>query len=132
MIRRALLAAADSDRLRDVAAGTPVSRDVVRRFVAGEGTEDAVEATRRLLADGLLATIDHLGEDTTDLAQAEATRDAYLSLLGRLADEGLTSGGRGQRQAVGGRSGAAGRRGEDRPRARPADLRRPPMRPAPR
>ena len=92
MIRRALLAAADSDRLRDVAAGTPVSRDVVRRFVAGEGTEDAVEATRRLLADGLLATIDHLGEDTTDLAQAEATRTAYLSLLGRLADEGLTSG----------------------------------------
>jgi proline dehydrogenase len=92
VIRRALLAAAGSDWLRDVAAGAPVSRDVVRRFVAGEATEDAVEATRRLVADGLLATIDHLGEDTTDLAQAEATRTAYLSLLGRLADEGLTAG----------------------------------------
>jgi proline dehydrogenase len=92
VIRRALLTAAGSDRLRAVAAGAPISRDVVRRFVAGETTEDAVDATRRLLADGLLATIDHLGEDTTELAQAEATRTAYVTLLGRLADEGLTSG----------------------------------------
>ena len=87
-----MLAAAGSDRLRAVAAGAPVSRDVVRRFVAGETTEDAVQATRHLLASGLLATIDHLGEDTTDASQAEAIRIAYVTLLGRLADEGLTSG----------------------------------------
>jgi proline dehydrogenase len=92
VIRAALLAAAGSDRLRAVAAGAPISRDVVRRFVAGETTEDAVRATRELLAAGLLATIDHLGEDTTDVGQAEATRTAYVTLLGRLADEGLTSG----------------------------------------
>ena len=92
MIRRALLTAAGSDWLRAVAAGAPLSRDVVRRFVAGETTEDAVTATRELLGAGLLATIDHLGEDTTDAGQAEATRTAYVALLGRLADEGLTSG----------------------------------------
>ncbi len=92
MIRRALLAAAGSDRLRAVAAGAPISRDVVRRFVAGEATQDAVAAARQLVSAGLLATIDHLGEDTTELAQAEKTRTEYLSLLGLLADEGLTSG----------------------------------------
>jgi proline dehydrogenase len=92
VIRRALLAAAGSDRLRAVAAGAPISRDVVRRFVAGEATEDAVAATRQLVGAGLLATIDHLGEDTTELAQAEKTRTEYATLLGLLADEGLTSG----------------------------------------
>jgi proline dehydrogenase len=92
VIRRALLTVAGSDRLRAIAAGAPVSRDVVRRFVAGETTEDAVDATRGLVAAGLLATIDHLGEDTTDVAQAEVIRTAYVGLLGRLADEGLTSG----------------------------------------
>jgi proline dehydrogenase len=92
VIRRTLLTAANSDRLRAVAAGAPISRDVVRRFVAGETTEHAVAATRALLGAGLLATIDHLGEDTTDLATAEATRSAYLTLLGQLAEEGLTAG----------------------------------------
>jgi proline dehydrogenase len=36
-------------------------------------------------------SLDHLGEDTLDRAQATATRDAYLELLGRLGDEGLAS-----------------------------------------
>ncbi len=92
VIREVLLSAARSDRLRAVAAGAPVSRGLVRRFVAGEGTEDAVRATRELVGAGLLATIDHLGEDTTDAAQAEATRAAYVTLLGRLAEEGLCAG----------------------------------------
>jgi proline dehydrogenase len=92
VIRDALLAAARSDRLRAVAAGAPVSRGLVRRFVAGEGTEDAVRATAELLGAGLLATIDHLGEDSTDTGRAEATRAAYVTLLGRLADEGLCEG----------------------------------------
>ena len=35
-------------------------------------------------------TIDHLGEDTLDLAQATATRDAYLALLDALGEAGLT------------------------------------------
>jgi hypothetical protein len=38
VIRRVLLSAADSDRLRAVAAAAPVSRGLVRRFVAGDGT----------------------------------------------------------------------------------------------
>ena len=89
MIRQLLLSASTSDRLRDVVAAAPVSRDVVRRFVAGPSTDDAVRATRRLAEAGFVATIDHLGEDTTDLGRAEATRGAYVTLLGRLAAEGL-------------------------------------------
>ncbi len=92
MLRRALLSMSRSERVRHLVETAPVSRSVVARFVAGTTAEDAVDATRALAAKGLLASLDHLGEDTLDLTQATATRDAYLTLLSRLADEGLTSG----------------------------------------
>jgi proline dehydrogenase len=92
VLRRALLSMSRSQRVRHLVETAPVSRSVVARFVAGTTAEDAVGATRALAAKGLLASLDHLGEDTLDLAQATATRDAYLILLSRLADEGLTSG----------------------------------------
>jgi len=92
MLRTAILAAARSSRVKALVAGAPVSRSVVRRFVAGEGLDDAVRITRSLLADGLSVSLDHLGEHTTDVGQAEATTKAYLALLGRLADEGLATG----------------------------------------
>jgi len=92
VLRRALLSMSRSQRVRHLVETAPVSRSVVARFVAGTTAEDAVDATRALAAKGLLASLDHLGEDTLDLTQATATRDAYLTLLSRLADEGLTSG----------------------------------------
>src|SRR4051812_14389749 len=89
MLRRPILAAARSPRLKRIVSTAPVSRDVVRRFVAGETTEDAVRVTRELADSGLTVSLDHLGEDTLDLGQAEAATKAYLSLLTRLGDEGL-------------------------------------------
>ena len=80
--------------MKAVVAGAPVSRSVVKRFVAGEKTEDAVAATRTLAADGLTVSLDHLGEDTIEAGQAEATVQAYLVLLQRLGEAGLTSDGR--------------------------------------
>jgi proline dehydrogenase len=68
----------------------PVSRDVVRRFVAGSQVDDALAATRNLVRDELAVSLDHLGEDTTDAAHADATRDAYLTLLRALGEQGLT------------------------------------------
>ena len=67
---------------------------MVKRFVAGETAEDAVRSSRELLAKGLTVSLDHLGEDTTDAGQADATVKAYLLLLQRLDEAGLTSGGR--------------------------------------
>jgi proline dehydrogenase len=64
----------------------------VHRFVAGATAEEAVAATRSLLDTGRLVSLDHLGEDTVERGQAEATRDAYLTLLKLLAEDGLTAG----------------------------------------
>ena len=91
MLRSAILAASRSGTVRRLVTHAPVSRSVVRRFVAGEDVEDAVRVTRALQADGLHVSLDHLGEDTTDAADATATVEAYVRLLDRLAAEGLAA-----------------------------------------
>src|SRR3954464_3788748 len=89
VLKKALLAAARRPGLRRVVTGTPVTRRVVDRFVAGETLPEALDAVRALAADGLAVTMDHLGEDVTDRHEAERSRDAYLALLDGLAPLGL-------------------------------------------
>ncbi len=94
MLRSTILAASRNQRVKALVAGAPVSRSVVQRFVAGEQVDDAVRTTRDLVGRGLCVSLDHLGEDTLDTAQADATTQAYLTLLRVLGEEGLTAGGR--------------------------------------
>jgi proline dehydrogenase len=92
VLRRVLLSMSRSNRIRHLVETAPVSRSVVARFVAGTTDEEAVASTRALVDKGLLASMDHLGEDTLELEQATHTREAYLHLLKVLSDEGLTGG----------------------------------------
>lgn len=93
MLRRVLLAASASPRLRQLIVTAPQTRAIVESYVAGETTDDAVRVTRSLRASGLLVTLDYLGEDTTDETQATAVVDEYVGLLGKLSLDGLTQGG---------------------------------------
>jgi proline dehydrogenase len=90
-LRSLILAAAGNDVIRRLVATAPVSRDVVRRFVAGETTADAIAVTRTLVDQGLTVTLDYLGEDTTDKSLAEQTVQAYMDLLEGLHIEGLAT-----------------------------------------
>ncbi len=94
MLRRALLAVSASKRIQQFLVGAPFTQDVVARFVAGDSADDALRVTRALQADGLLVSLDYLGEDTVDPDQAAAVTDEYVRLLGRLSAAGLASGGR--------------------------------------
>nr|WP_246104729.1 proline dehydrogenase family protein [Rudaeicoccus suwonensis] len=94
VLRQGLLGLSRSKQVRQVIENAPVSRDVVRRFVAGVGTDECLSAVTDLLHGGRLATIDFLGEDTTDQSHAAYTRDAYLTLLTALSDAGLTADGK--------------------------------------
>ncbi|MFL6127629.1 MAG: proline dehydrogenase family protein [Mycobacteriales bacterium] len=89
-MRSVILAASRSSRFKQIVAAAPITRSVVKRFIPGEGPDDAVRVTRRLVADGLQVSLDHLGEDTTDHEHATAAAKAYLAILERLAVEGLT------------------------------------------
>jgi proline dehydrogenase len=90
MLRSVILAAARSSRLERLVATAPVSRDVVRRFVAGTTAADALRVTRALATEGLAVSLDHLGEDTLNPADAVRARDEYVALLAAAADAGLT------------------------------------------
>ncbi len=94
VLRQGLLQLSRSTEVRSLIEKAPVSRSVVQRFVAGSTTADAVRASQSVCDSGRLATIDYLGEDTLDLEQAKATRDAYLTLLAALGASGLTQDGR--------------------------------------
>ncbi|MCC6495646.1 MAG: proline dehydrogenase family protein [Propionibacteriaceae bacterium] len=88
-LRNLLLGLARSARFKALAVRLPMTAAVVARFVPGETVADCLDAVRSLAADGLLASIDYLGEDTTSPAQAAAIRDGYLDLLAQLAAAGL-------------------------------------------
>jgi proline dehydrogenase len=88
-MQRALLAASRRPALRRLVVGTPATRRVVDRFVAGETLADALAAVRSLATDGIAVTLDHLGEDITDVGEAKRSRDAYLAALDGLAGLGL-------------------------------------------
>jgi proline dehydrogenase len=90
MLRGALLRVSRSHKIKNLVTTAPLTGGVVERFIAGETSHDAVAVTRRLVAAGLLATIDFLGEDTTDRTQADAVVVAYLDLLTKLREAGLS------------------------------------------
>jgi proline dehydrogenase len=58
---------------------------LARRFVAGDTVDEALDAVRALNHDGLKVTLDNLGEEVKNRAQAEAARDEYLSMLRKIA-----------------------------------------------
>ncbi len=91
MLRPTLLALSRSERVKQLVTTLPVSGSVVTRFVPGEQIEDAVRATSELVGDGLRVSLDHLGEDTLDRAQADTTAGAYLDVLEALAKAELAS-----------------------------------------
>jgi proline dehydrogenase len=77
-MRGFFLALSRSERLRRVTVGFGPARAMARRFVAGEKLEEAIAAVRALNQQGLLATVDHLGENVTSETEA---RDATRELL---------------------------------------------------
>jgi proline dehydrogenase len=94
VLRRILLAASESDRVRRLLVSAPLARGVVARYVAGEQAADGVAVAARLAASGLQVSLDHLGEDTSDARQAAAVADEYTTLLRLLSEQRLTQGGR--------------------------------------
>lgn len=62
---------------------------LARRFVAGETAAEAVEAVKKLNKKGLRATLDFLGEDTENEAQAQAAAEEYCRLLAAIHKAGV-------------------------------------------
>jgi proline dehydrogenase len=65
------------------------ARRLAARFVAGDTLADALEAGRRINREGISLTLDHLGENVTSLAEAEASANVYLRTLDELSNHGI-------------------------------------------
>ncbi len=57
-----------------------------RRFFAGVTLEDAIATIRELNGQGILATLDHLGESVTKAEEAQVQANAYIDVLHAIAD----------------------------------------------
>ncbi len=92
LMRDFFLALSRSDRLRAFAVGFGPARAMVRRFVAGETLADAVAAMQALNDEGLLGTLDHLGENVTSETEARDATTSILDLLETIEEHDLQSG----------------------------------------
>lgn len=59
------------------------------RFVAGPTLDDALRVGRRINNEGIVLTLDHLGESVTSLGEAAQARDVYLRALTAIHEHGV-------------------------------------------
>ena len=60
-----------------------------RRFIAGETIDEAIAAARALEANGLMQTLDLLGESVATMAEADGATRAYLATFERIVAAGI-------------------------------------------
>ncbi|MEV4567449.1 proline dehydrogenase family protein [Nonomuraea sp. NPDC049419] len=77
MLRQAMLALSKSRRAERLVTTSPLTADVVDRYVA----DDVARVVGALTREGLLVSVDHLGEEVTDEAAAGQAVAHYLALL---------------------------------------------------
>ncbi len=90
-MRAVFLWMSGSPFLRRSISGLGFARRAALRFVAGETIDDAIAVIRALNAGGLLATVDHLGENVASEADARCAADDYLAVLDRIGKESVQS-----------------------------------------
>jgi proline dehydrogenase len=76
---------------RALVAEFPFARRVASRFVAGEDIEAVMAATRGLNEQGMMVTLDYLGENVTSIEDALDARDQILMLLDRIQETGANA-----------------------------------------
>jgi proline dehydrogenase len=68
---------------------SPAAERLTSRFIAGNTLEQELAVCQSLDRQGMLATLDHLGESVTSLAEAERSCQAYLAALDQIAARNL-------------------------------------------
>jgi proline dehydrogenase len=89
MLRNTLLYLSNQPGIFKFVRDNSVAKSFASRFVAGETVHTAIDAVRRLNAKGITASLDLLGESTTNEQEAYAAQREYLQLLDLIAREKL-------------------------------------------
>src|SRR3989442_3409242 len=83
MLRAGLLWLSEQPGVCKFVQRNGLARRFAARFVAGEPVDDAVAALKQLIAAGISASLDLLGEGVGGAPEARAARDVYLQTLDR-------------------------------------------------
>jgi proline dehydrogenase len=89
MMRDLLLTLSRQAWLRDWMEDSSTAERFTSRFVAGRTLDHALKVSYKLQGEGILATLDHLGENVTSIEESYQSRDAYLKALTGIADQHL-------------------------------------------
>jgi len=89
MMRAALIALSQNGAAKRFVLSNPIARRTARRFVAGEGLDDALEAARAANDAGMKVSLDFLGENVASREDAERAREMYFGVFDRIAREKL-------------------------------------------
>jgi len=91
MLRSTLLKLSESKGFAHWVTSNRTTRRMSHRFVAGEELDEAISAARVSNDQGMLASLDYLGENVLTAADAQRARDAYLEVFDRIAVERLNA-----------------------------------------
>ena len=91
MLRAVFISLSGSSRLRALAEGSAIGQKISGRFVAGTQIEDVLRATRIVNQSGRSVSIDNLGENVSNAAEANASVQLYHRLLDEIAARGLNA-----------------------------------------
>lgn len=80
-LKEPILKLSQSPQMKGFVTTNRLGRVVARRFVAGETVEDAVKATREMNRLGLHVSLDHLGENTSNVEEADHATGQALEIL---------------------------------------------------
>ncbi len=89
--RSALLWMSQNNFLRTTFPRFGFVRNAVRRFMPGEQLEDALTAAAALQSEGLPTILTHLGENISELREAENVTNHYLDVANQVSQRHLDS-----------------------------------------
>jgi proline dehydrogenase len=91
MVRSTLLKLSESKKVADWVTTNATTRRMSHRFVAGEELSEALAAAKVCNDQGMLVSLDYLGENVSTIADAQHSRDAYLEVFEKIAAQQINA-----------------------------------------
>jgi proline dehydrogenase len=91
MLRSILIYLSQADWARQLVTRWTFARNAASRFIAGEKLDDAIEVVKFLNTKSINATLDHLGEHTSNPEKARQATQDIIEILKRIEKEGVRS-----------------------------------------
>ena len=92
MFRSSLIYLSKAEWAKNLMTNWDLAWSAASRFVAGEDVNEAISVVEDLNSKNIFATLDHLGEHTTRMAEADKAADDILDLLRAIESASVSSG----------------------------------------